>query len=169
MAVGIERNSNATVTEPFTLLLDNNNTYIGLILAVQSEQGEIPEFFYREDIRRRVDYDQGLIDLTNMVSQVSSAKDFVKHALEYLVDQEKAEGTIKAENLPVSKELFPFTDDAVDIFSTHVAEQPEHASPSFILSTMSSAAIEGWRRRNQSATHVVIDSSIIEGTIFPGS
>jgi len=159
----------AELQHMFRLLLDNSNTFIGLILAVQSEEGEIPEFFEREDIRRRVDYDQGLIDLGSMVSQVPSAKDFIKHVLEYLVDQEKSESAIKTENLSVSKELFPFKDNSVDVVSSHVAEQPEHASPSFILSTMSSAAIEGWRRRNQSTTHVVIDSSIIEETIYPGS
>lgn len=153
----------------FRLLLDNNNTYIGLVLAVQSEANEIPEFFEREDIRRRVDYDQGYIDLSSMVSQVSSAKEFIKHVLEYLVDREKSEDTIKAENLPVSKELFPFADESVDVISSHVTELPGHASPSFILSTMSSAAIEGWRRRNQSATHVMIDSSIIEQVVYPGS
>ncbi|MFP3880101.1 MAG: hypothetical protein ACLFVA_04015 [Dehalococcoidia bacterium] len=153
----------------FRLLLDNNNTYVGLVLAVQSEQHEIPPFFLREDLMRRVDYDQGYIDLGAMVSQVNSAKEFVKHVLAYLVDQDKAEHTIATENLSVSKELFPFTDHAVDAISTHVAEQPEHASPSFILATMSSAAIEGWRRRNQSTTHVVIDPSIIEETVFPGS
>jgi hypothetical protein len=153
----------------FRLLLDNNNTYVGLILAVQSEQHEIPPFFMREDIMRRVDYEQGYIDLGAMVSQVNSAKEFVRHVLGYLVDQEKAGDTITAENLPVSKELFPFTAEAVDSISTHVAEQPDHASPAFILSVVSGAAIEGWRRRIQSAAHVVIDPTIIEETVFPGS
>lgn len=158
----------AELQHMFRLLLDNSNTYIGLVLAVQSEV-EIPEFFEREDIRRRVDFEQGYIDLGPMVSQVSSAKDFVRHVLKYLVDEKKAEDSIKAEKLSVSKELFPFTDDSVDVISSHVAEQPGHANPSFILSTMSSAAIEGWRRRNQSATHVVIDASIVEEVIYPGS
>lgn len=161
--------SMAELQHMFRLLLDNNNTYIGLVLAVQSERNEIPEFFEREDIQRRVDYEQGYIDLVNMVSQVSSAKEFIMHVLEYLIDQEKSEGAIKAENLAVSKELFPFTDEAIDVISSHVAEQPEHSTPSYILSAMSSAAIEGWRGRNQSTTHVVIDSSVIEETIYPGS
>jgi hypothetical protein len=159
----------AELRHMFRLLLDNNNTYIGLILAIQSEQGEIPEFFEREDIRRRVDYEQGFIDLTPMVGQVSSAKEFIKHTLEYLVDQKKSEGVIKAENLPVTKELFPFTEDAVGVITSHIADDPDYASPSFILSAISSAAIEGWRRRNQSEAHIVIDHDIVEKTIFPRS
>lgn len=153
----------------FRLLLDNSNTHIGLILAVQSEPGEIPEFYEREDIMRRVDYLQGWIDLQDMVSQVSSAKQFITRVLQYLVDHEKAEGVIKAENLPASKELFPFTEESVDTISTYVAEDVKYANPSFILSTLSGAAVEGWRRRNQSTSHVVIDTSIIEDTLYPGS
>lgn len=153
----------------FRLLLDNNNTHIGLVLAVQSEPGEMPEFYEREDIMRRVDYLQGWIDLQDMVSQVSSAKQFITRVLEYLVDHEKAEGVIKAENLPISKELFPFTEESVDTISTYVAEDLKYANPSFILSTLSGAAVEGWRRRDQSRSHVVIDTSIIEETLYPGS
>lgn len=153
----------------FRLLLDNNNTYVGLVLAVQSEEYEIPDFFERDDIRRRVDYDQGYIDLTSMVGQVSSAKQFITRVLEYLVDHEKAEGVIKAENLPASKELFPFTEESVDTISTYIAEDVKYANPSFILSTLSGAAIEGWRRRDQSTSHVVIDTSIIEETLYPRS
>ncbi len=152
----------------FRLLLDNNNTYVGLVLAVQSEE-ELPEFYQREDIRRRVDYDQGYIDLTSMVGQVSSAKRFITRVLEYLIDHEKAEGVIKAESLPASKELFPFTEESVDTISTYIAEDVRYANPSFILSTLSGAAIEGWRRRNQSTSHAVIDTSIIEEILYPGS
>lgn len=163
------KDSIAELQHMFRLLLDNNNTYIGLVLAFQSERNEIPEFFEREDIRRRVDYNQGYIDLTSMVGQVSSAKRFITRVLGYLVDHEKAEGVIKAENLPASKELFPFTEESVDTISTYIAEEVDYATPSFILSTLSSAAIEGYRRRNQFTAHVVIDKSIIEEILYPGS
>jgi hypothetical protein len=159
----------AELQHMFRLLLDNNNTYIGLILAIQSEGGSIPEFYQRPDILRRIDFEQGVIDLTPMVSQVSSAREFIKHTLKYLVDQEKSEGVIKAENLPVTKELFPFTEDAVGKITSHISDDPNYANPSFILSAISSAAIGGWRRRNQAETHIVIDASIVEETIFPGS
>ncbi len=154
----------------FRLLLENNNTFIGLILAIQSEGGmeSIGEFFTREDIYRRVDFEQGYIDLGHMVSQIQSAKTFMLNVLEYLISQDKADETIASEKLDVQKEFFPFTQDAINAISSHVNDNPQQASPAFILSTMSSAAIEAWRRRARSDVHVLIGTEIIEETIFPG-
>lgn len=154
----------------FRLLLENNNTFIGLILAIQSEGGmdSIGEFFTREDIYRRVDFDQGYIDLGYMVSQVQSAQKFMLNVLEYLIDQDEANKAINSEKLGLPKEYFPFTKDAINAISNHVNDNPQQASPAFILSTMSSAAIEAWRRREKSDVHVLIDTEIIEETIFPG-
>lgn len=154
----------------FRDILDNNNTYVGLITAIQSEAGmeTIPPFFTREDIWRRVDFEQGYIDLGTLVSRVQSAQQFILHILEYLIDQKQANVIINKEKLSISKEYFPFKKDAVDAISQHVTDNPDSASPAFILSTLSSAAIEAWRRRNQSDKHILVDTKIIEETIFPG-
>jgi len=150
-------------------LLDDNNNYVGLILAIQSESGQEPigEVFTRGDIQRRVDFDQGYIDLTTMVSKIPSAEQFMYRVLAYLVDQEKAGSTIVEEGLPVSKESFPFCDEAIKAIATHIADKPEWATPAFILATMSTAAVEAWRRRGQSDKHIVVDTAVIEATIYP--
>ena len=161
--------SQTEIIHMIRLLLENSNTFIGTIFAIQTEGGmeEIGEFFTREDIRRRVDYDQGFIDLGTMVSEVQSAKDFILHILEYLVDQDRADELIHEEGLDTTKTLFPFTESAIDKISEHVAENPELASPAYILSIMSNAAVEAWRRRGQSDTRLLVDTSIVEETAFP--
>ncbi|MBI4330565.1 MAG: DUF2791 family P-loop domain-containing protein [Chloroflexi bacterium] len=151
-------------------LLDDNNNCVGLIFAIQVEGGqeEIGEVFTRGDIQRRVDFDQGYIDLTPMVSQITSAEQFMCHVLAYLVEQDKAQSAITDEGLIVSKERFPFSDEAIKAIATHIADKPEWATPAFILATMSTAAVEAWRKRSQSDKHVIVDTEIIESTIYPG-
>ncbi len=151
------------------LLLENSNTVVGLVLAVQAEGGmeDIGDVFTREDIRRRVDFDLGFMDLASLVSQVSSAREFMELVLEYLVDQDKADDVIQDELLNTRKELFPFTESAVDAICQHVADNPQLASPAFIISTMSNAAVEAWRKRAEQDVHVLVDDQIVEETIFP--
>lgn len=151
------------------LLENNSHTYVGIILAVQSEAGmeDMGELFGREDIRRRLDYDQGYIDLESAISRVEDAERFIYQTLNYLVDQEKADSIVKAESLATSNQEFPFTKEAINALSNHVASTPGAATPAFILSKMSSAAIEAWRRRDTSKAHILVDNEIIEETIFP--
>ncbi len=157
------------ITHMLRLLLENSNNIVGLIFAVQVEGGmeEIGEFFTREDIRRRVDFDQGYIDLGALVSQVPSARRFMELILDHLVDQDRAAEVIRDEALATKKELFPFTESAVSAISQHVAEDPQRASPAFIISAMSNAAVEAWRRRAGQNIHVLVDEHIVDETIFP--
>ena len=151
------------------LLLENTNNFVGLIFAVQAEGGmeAIGDAFLREDIRRRVDYDQGYVDLAIMVNQVTSARDFILRILDYLVDQAQAGSAIDDESLDTESNLFPFTDSAIEAISQHVADNPQLASPAFIISTMSNAAIEAWRRRGERNSHYLVDPDIVEETVFP--
>ncbi len=153
----------------FRDLFDDDNRYVGLILAIQAEGGmeAIGDFFTREDIFRRLDFAQGYIDLTAMVSEVTSAEQFMRRVLAYLIDQEKAESTIVGEKLSAPKETFPFDEASIKTIATHIADKPEWASPAFILSTMGSAAVEAWRRRGESDKHVVVNTDIVEATIYP--
>ena len=151
------------------LLLENSNTFIGLVFAIQSEGGmeAIGDFFTRDDIRRRVDFDLGYFDLGMMVSEMQSSKQFMIHILEYLVDQDRAERIVQEEKLDTARGFFPFTEPALDAISKHITDNQQLASPAFIISTMSNAAVEAWRRRGSSKIHVLIDEAIIEETIFP--
>jgi hypothetical protein len=153
------------------LLLENSNCYVGIVLAVQVEAGmeSIGEFFGREDIRRRLDYDQGYIDLENAIGKLEDADRFIHQTLQYLVDQERAASIIKKESLATSTQDFPFTQDAIMTLSSHVASTPDAATPAFILSTMTTAAIEAWRRRETQEGHILVESETVEQTIFPGA
>jgi hypothetical protein len=152
------------------LILENANMYVGCILAVQAEGGQeaIGEFFTRPDIKRRVDYDQGYFDLNGLVSGVDNARKFIEEMLAYLIDQERAASAIQTESLATAAKYFPFMEDAIEKVSDHIAQDIERALPAAIISWMSNAAIEAWRRRNQSSIHQLVTGEIIEETIFPG-
>jgi hypothetical protein len=151
------------------LILENSNHYIGCILAIQVEGGPegIGRFFESDDIRRRVDYDQGYIDLNGLVSNVENARVFIEQMLAYLIDQQRAQDAIQSENLGTVPTIFPFDEEAVQKLLTHISQDPERALPAAIISWMSNAAIEAWRRRGESEARQLVTADIIEQTVFP--
>jgi len=151
------------------LILENSNRYIGCILAIQVEGGQegIGQFFMSDDIRRRVDYDQGYIDLNGLVGSVDNARVFMEQMLAYLIDQEQAKVIIDSEKLATEAKYFPFEEEAIDSLAAHISHDQERALPAAIISWMSNAAIEAWRRREQSESHQLVTAAIIEETVFP--
>ncbi|MGC2528813.1 MAG: hypothetical protein WA639_13765 [Candidatus Acidiferrum sp.] len=151
------------------LILENANRYVGCILAIQVEGGQegIGDFFTSDDIRRRVDYDQGFIDLNGMVAGVENAQKFMEEMLSYLINQKSAANTIQTEDLGTTETYFPFTQDAIEALSKHIVANQERALPAAIISWMSNAAIEAWRRREESSKHRLVTADIVEETIFP--
>lgn len=151
------------------LILENSNHYIGFILAIQVEGGQegIGNFFTADDIRRRVDYDQGYIDLNGLVAGVDNARVFMEEMLAYLIDQDRAKGIIESEGLTTIPKYFPFDEEAIDNLTNHISQDQERALPAAIISWMSNGAIEAWRRRSESETHQLVTTDIIEETVFP--
>jgi hypothetical protein len=151
------------------LILENSNRYVGCILAIQVEGGQegVGDFFTSDDIRRRVDYDQGFIDLNGLVAGVENAQKFMEEMLSYLIDQQRAAKTIQAEDLGTTQTYFPFTQDAIEALSKHIVANQERALPAAIISWMSNAAIEAWRQREESSKHRLVTADIVEETIFP--
>ncbi len=161
--------SQSELKHALRLILENSNRYVGCVLAIQVEGGQeaIGDFFTSDDIRRRVDYDQGFIDLNGLVAGVENAKKFMEEMLVYLVDQERSAKLIQAETLATTPNYFPFTEEAIDALCNHIVNDQESALPAAIISWMSNAAIEAWRRRTTSSTHELVTAPIIEETIFP--
>jgi hypothetical protein len=151
------------------LLLENSNSFVGSIFAIQVEGGQetVGDFFESDDIRRRVDYEQGFIDLNGLVADVGNARTFMEELLAYLVDQHLAKGLIDKEALETTAGLFPFTEGAIEALSSHIVNNQEKALPAAIISWMSNAAIEAWRQRAASPKHQLITEEIVESTIFP--
>jgi len=151
------------------LLLENSNSYIGFVFAAQIEgdTGSGGFLFEQDDIRRRVGYDQGYIDLNSLLLGAEPPQQFIRKTLEYLLDQEKAKIVIAKEKLDTTPELFPFTEGAVETIARHVQEDPLRALPAGILSYMSSSAIGAWRRREESPVHQLVDETAVEEAIYP--
>ena len=162
--------ANSELRHCLRLLLENSNRFVGCVFAIQVEGGQesVGDFFESDDIRRRVDYEQGYIDLNGGLGAVEDAKAFMLQLLEYVIDRDKAKEVIAAEGLTVHADTFPFTDEALTTFGDHCADNPEKALPAAIISWMSGAAIEGWRARAQSETRQVVSREMAEQAIFPG-
>lgn len=170
-AIGDITNADSLAEMQFVLrlLLENSNNVVGLVCAIQVDGGQeaIPQVFTERGIMRRVDFEQGYVDLNGLVSEISEAESFIRQAIGYLVDQEHADKIITEEQLEVDPQLFPFTDDAVEALAQHVSDNPDKAGPAAIISWMSNAAIEAWRRRKQFPQRVLVDSGVVEETVYP--
>jgi len=153
----------------FRRLVDNENNVVGMVVAYESAGGmeKAPRLLQGDDIRRRVDYDLGYIDLTQLVADPTEAREFILQVLRHLIDQAEAAKTIKREGLDIEPEYFPFTAEAVDAIADFVTEDPERAVPSQILSLMSAAVIAGWRKRSSSSKRIVVDSDLASFVMYP--
>jgi hypothetical protein len=142
---------------------------VGLIIAIQAEtgQGDLGDIFTDEALRRRIDHEQGEIDLNGLVQSPIDARKFVLQALAYLIDQEAAAKIISQEQLPTTPDIFPFVDDGISALADHVTQNIEKDTPSGIISVMGNAAIEAWDRRHDSSVRRLIDRQIIDQTAYP--
>lgn len=150
-------------------LVGNENNVLGLILAYQTEGGAAPRVLQHDGIRRRVDYEQGFVDLTGLVLVPEDARQFILEVINYLVDGDAAKATIEAEGLTETEpEFFPFTPDSVEAIADFVTQEPDRSLPSQIIALLSNAVIEGWRRRSASANgHVLIEDEIVNLVMYP--
>lgn len=153
----------------FTELMDDRNDSLGLIIAIMTDGGmeDVPRLFTADAIRRRVGFDQGYIDLTGLVSHVDDARHFMAQVLEYLIDQDKAKEMIGKEDLATSPEWFPFTDEAIEVISDYVSNNPERALPSYIITIMAQSAVNGWRKRSSQEQIVLVDEELANQALFP--
>jgi hypothetical protein len=170
-ALGDVENADALHEFEFAIrrLVGNENNVLGLILAYQTEGGAAPRVLQHDGIRRRVDYDQGFIDLTGLVLAPEDARQFILEVINYLVDGDAAKATIDAEGLTESEpEFFPFTPDSVDAIADYVTQEPDRSLPSQIIALLSNAVIEGWGRRSTSPNgHVLIEDEIANLVMYP--
>jgi len=69
--------------------------------------------------------------------------------------------------LATTPEIFPFAADGLQALVEYITQNAQRALPSAIITVMSNAAIEAWRKRTESSVHQLIDRSIIEEIAFP--
>lgn len=155
----------------FRRLADDENNVLGLIVAFQVEGGmeDAPEVLTSDAVFRRFGYEGAFFDLQRAVGGMDNVKKFIEDVLDYLVDQEAARATIKAESLDTEPEFFPFTPEAVDRLAEFILEEdPKNQVPSQIISRMSNGVVAGWREgREDGSQHVLIGDEMIEAILYP--
>lgn len=164
--------TNADAIEEFAFALrrivQNDNTVLGFIATVHADGGmdAAPGILTRDEIMTRVDYQQGYIDLADLVLDARDARDFVVGVLGHLVDQDAARVEIEAKGLEVEPEYFPFTEEGVDSVAEFVTEDPERASPRQILAILSGALGLQWNRRRD-AESPLVDAETLRDVMYP--
>jgi hypothetical protein len=151
-------------------LVENDNNALGFIASVQSDAGmdDAPSMLTRDDIMSRVDYQQGYIDLADLVLDANDARTFVVGVLTHLVDQEAARADLEARGMDTEPEFFPFTQDAVDQIAEFVTEDPERSSPRQIMAVLSGAVALHWSRREAGdETSPLIADQTLQDVMYP--
>lgn len=159
-------------TTAFRKLAEDENNVLGLIVAFHAEGGmeDAPEVLINPSVFRRFGYEAAFIDLHEAIAATENVRTFIQEALEYLIDQDAARATIENEALPTEPEFFPFTPEAVDRLADFIIhEDPENQVPSQIITRMSNAVVDAWRRGREDASgHVLIDEDAIEAALYVG-
>ncbi len=136
-------------------LAEPSNSTVGFIIAGTAVTlDDMPEWYYRADIRTRVGQDN-IIDIPHLPA-IKDVETFVKEMLDEFIDKEKADKRIKNEKLKVSLQTYPFNADAFDLLADYATQDPEKALPRNIIRAINECAISAWDKEQP-----VIDNDIV--------
>jgi hypothetical protein len=113
-------------------LADNSNSSVGFVLGFKADTlDDAPRVLYRPDVISRIGK-QNLIEL-EMLGAPANVKAFVEDMLKFLIDHEKAEKLIKADNLPSKLQTYPFSASAFDLMCDYACQDPAKSTPRNII------------------------------------
>jgi hypothetical protein len=161
--------SEAEFTFAFRQLIDDSNKDLGIVCGIQPEggQGELGSFFLNPAIERRIGFQTGYFDLVSLISQELDVRRFTDELLVYLVNQEKAARIVADERLPCKSHHFPFEESALERMASHIANDIAQQTPAGIIHSLATAAIDAWRSRGTSESHVTVDGELMERVLYP--
>jgi hypothetical protein len=149
-------------------LVDDANDVLGLVVAFQTEGGmeDTPPIFDDDAIQRRVGYEAGYIDLTELLVEADDVRDFIRRVLDHLVDQDAARQTIEAESLETEPEAFPLTPEAIDRIAEHVIEEDKKI-PSQIIGLLAEGVKRAYLEGKGQPGHLLVEGELLEQALFP--
>ncbi len=134
-------------------LAEPSNSTVGFIIAATAVTlDDMPEWYYRGDIRNRVGRP---IEIPHLPA-VKDVETFVKEMINEFIDKEKADVVIKNEKLEISLETYPFRSDAFELLAEYATQDPEKALPRNIIRAINECAITAWDNHQP-----IIDTEIV--------
>jgi hypothetical protein len=150
-------------------LLSNDNTVLGIVMSVESDGGmeRAPAILTREELASRIDYEQGYVDLTDLVLVADDAKNFIVKALELLIDPDGAKKEVADRGLGIEPEYYPFSEEGVDQIATWVTAVDDRASPRQIMAILAGAIGLAWKRRNEAGSDGLVTDEMLDDVMHP--
>lgn len=136
-------------------LTEPSNSIAGFIIAGTAVTlDDMPEWYYRADIRTRVGHDN-IIEIPHLPA-IKDVETFIKEMLGEFIDKEKVNKKIKGKKLNVSLESYPFKTDSFALLAEYATQDPEKALPRNIIRAINECAITAWDKEVP-----IIDNDIV--------
>ena len=74
----------------------------------------------------------------------ANVKAFVEDMLKHLVDHSKADAVIKAETLPSTTKIYPFSATAFELMCDYACQDPHKSTPRNIINAINECAMAAW-------------------------
>lgn len=139
----------------FKCLSDKENNTVGFIISFWGTTlDDIPGFVIGEEIQRRL----GKTNIKHLpyLNEIENIKDFLKDLFTAFIDKEKAKDIIKKEKLDTTINIYPLTEEALDLICQFATENPEKSTPSNIIMCINRCAVEAYNQNKK-----LIDGDIV--------
>jgi hypothetical protein len=157
------------ITTMIRRLLENVNNVLGIVICVESDggMGGAPRVLTDEAIQSRLEYEQGYIDLADLVQEEDEAKRFIADVLRLLVDETGAREEIERSSLDMEAEFYPFGENMVDTIAQWSTESPDRSSPRQIMAVLAKAVATAWARRDQDGEGPFVSEDALRDVLYP--
>lgn len=136
-------------------LADNANSSVGFVIGFKADtRDDAPQILVRGDVSSRIS-PNNYIELETLAAP-ANVQQFVQEMLAHLVNQDEAEKRIHADNLPSTKDTYPFTASAFALMCDYACQDVIKSTPRNIIRTINECAIAAW-----DGQHKVIDDDIV--------
>ena len=134
--------------DAFRKLADNDNNSIGFILSLfATGSNDMPEVVTRPDIITRIGANN--IKEIYPLTEMDDLKQFVLDFLNYFIDKDAAKTVIDAFPQPITKDSYPFTEEALDYYIEIALSSRTASLPRNIIKSIAEAAIHAFDRGSQ--------------------
>lgn len=150
------QDSRESFHDAFRKLADDDNGVVGFIVSIfASQEEQIPDFVYREDIKTRLN--KANIHHLEYLAHDDDVRQFLKDLFALIIDDDKKKDKEKHGTIPDGLEYYPLTDAAMDEFVNLAIGAPTASLPRNFISALNEGAVHALRRGSY-----VIDTDDLE-------
>ena len=133
--------------DAFRKLADDENDTVGFIVSIfASQEEEIPDFMFQEDITTRLS--MANIHRLDYLGHDDDVREFLKDLFALVIDEEKKAARESEEQIPRDLKYYPLTDQAMDEFVNLAVSAPASSLPRNFISALNEGAVNAHRRNS---------------------